>query len=168
MTFKDLKSGYPVYLLDRTALVYEQAKVMAVQQNYTPSSFGKMEVNVTIQTKDGKQNIYSVADTERTAYAGTLLIATEKESIVNELNMLKSNSEEALGKMDEHKRTIERCTSLLAVTMNMLRSDNNRFLEKYAKDTSEIKEMVSFMAIEYLQDPDSPHHTSKIWHYING
>lgn len=56
----------------------------------------------------------------------------------------------------------------LAVTMNMLRSDNNRFLEKYAKDTSEIKEMVSFMAIEYLQDPDSPHHTSKIWHYING
>lgn len=56
----------------------------------------------------------------------------------------------------------------LAVTMNMLRSDNNRFLEKYAKNENEMKEMVSCMAIEYLQDPDAPHPTSKIWHYING
>lgn len=55
----------------------------------------------------------------------------------------------------------------LAVTMNMLRSDNNRFFEKYAKSTQEIKEMVICMAIEYLQDPDAPHPTSKIWDYIN-
>lgn len=56
----------------------------------------------------------------------------------------------------------------LAVTMNMLRSDNSRFLEKYAKNTAEIKEMVTCMAIEYLQDPDAPYPKSKIWHYING
>lgn len=56
----------------------------------------------------------------------------------------------------------------LAVTMNMLRSDNNRFLEKYASSESNKKEMVTCMAIEYLQDPDAPHPTSKIWHYING
>lgn len=144
MTFKDLKSGYPVYLLDRTALVYEQAKVMAVQQNYTPSSFGKMEVNVTIQTKDGKQNIYSVADTERTAYAGTLLIATEKESIVNELNMLKSNSEEALGKMDEHKRTIERCTSLLAELDTAFR-DQQKINERLDQMESKLEEIYNFV-----------------------
>ncbi len=56
----------------------------------------------------------------------------------------------------------------LAVTMNMLRSDNNRFLEKYAKNEDEKKEMVKLMAIEYLQDPDAPHPTNKIWYYING
>lgn len=56
----------------------------------------------------------------------------------------------------------------LAVTMNMLRSDNNRFFEKYAKNASEVKEMVICMAIEYLQDPDAPHPTSKVWDYING
>lgn len=56
----------------------------------------------------------------------------------------------------------------LAVTMNMLRSDNNRFLEKYAKNTGEMKEMVVCMSIEYLQDPDAPHPASKIWDYING
>ena len=56
----------------------------------------------------------------------------------------------------------------LAVTMNMLRSDNNRFLEKYASGESGKKEMISTMAIEYLQDPDAPHPTNKIWCYING
>lgn len=56
----------------------------------------------------------------------------------------------------------------LAVTMNMLRSDNNRFLEKYAKNTAEMKEMVTCMAVEYLQDSDAPYPHSKIWHYING
>ena len=56
----------------------------------------------------------------------------------------------------------------LAVTMNMLRSDNNRFLEKYASGESGKKEMIYTMAIEYLQDPDAPHPTNKIWCYING
>ncbi len=31
-----------------------------------------------------------------------------------------------------------------------------------------MKEMVKLMAIEYLQDPDAPHPSNKIWHYING
>ncbi len=52
--------------------------------------------------------------------------------------------------------------------MNMLRNDNNRFFEKYAKSKEEIKEMVSCMAVEYLQDPDAPYPTQKIWKYING
>lgn len=36
------------------------------------------------------------------------------------------------------------------------------FVEKYQQ------EMVVLMAIEYLQDPDFLHPTSKIWHTING
>lgn len=112
--FKELKSGYPIFLFDRASLKYEQAKVMSVQQNYNPSSFGKMEVNVTIQTKDGKQNTYSVTDSERTAYAGTLLIATQKDCVVNEVNVLKSNSEDALQRVNEHKRIVEACGKLLS------------------------------------------------------
>ena len=64
MTFKDLKSGYPIYLLDRTALRYEQGKVMAVGMPHADlqtSNFGKMLIDVTIQT-DGKQNTYSVSE----------------------------------------------------------------------------------------------------------
>lgn len=144
MTFKDLKSGYPVYLLDRTALRYEQGKVMAVQQNFSAATFGKMEVNVTIQTRDGKQNIYSVADTEQTAYAGTLLIATNKECVINEINMLKNNSEEILGKMDEHKKTVELCTSLLAEIDTTFR-DQQKTNERLDQMESKLEEIYNFV-----------------------
>lgn len=70
---------------------------------------------------------------------------------------------------DEHKDDISDYTIYdLAVTMNMLRSDNARFLEKYAHSESEKKEMVVNMAVEYLQDPDAPYPKSKVWRYLNG
>ncbi len=112
MMFKELKSGYPIYLFDRASLKYEQAKVMNVQPNYQ-AAYGKMEVNVTVQTEDGRQNTYSVTDTEQTAYASTLLIAVSKDCVINEINLLKNNSEEILGKVDEHKRTVRECGKLL-------------------------------------------------------
>ena len=95
MTFRDLKSVYPVYLLDRTALKYEQGKVMSVSSPHAdtmPGNYGKLLVDITIQA-DGKQNTYSVTDTEQTAYAETLLVTCNKECMVNEVNVLKSNSE---------------------------------------------------------------------------
>ena len=56
----------------------------------------------------------------------------------------------------------------LSVTMNLLRSDHHLLLERYSEDAGELKEMVVLMAIEYLQDSDCLHATSKIWHNING
>lgn len=116
MTFKDLKSGYPVFLLDRTALKYEQGKVMAVSPPHTdvqPGNFGKMLVEVGIQTKDGKQNTYSVSDTEQTAYAGSLLITCNKECVVNEVRAIKAQAEETLAKVETSRKTAEDCKALL-------------------------------------------------------
>lgn len=112
--FKELKAGYPVYLFDRASLAYEQAKVMNVLPNYNVGNYGKMEVNITIQTKDGKQNTYSVADTEQSAYAGNLLVSTNKECVINEINALRNNSDEILQNVDSHKRIVKECDKLLA------------------------------------------------------
>lgn len=114
MMFKELKAGYPVYLFDRASLAYEQAKVMNVLPNYSVGNYGKMEVNITIQTKDGKQNTYSVADTEQSAYAGNLLVSTSKECVINEINALRNNSDEILQNVDSHKRIVKECDKLLA------------------------------------------------------
>ena len=115
MTFRDLKSGYPVYLLDRTALKYEQGKVMSVSSPHTdtmPGNYGKMLVDITIQT-DGKQNTYSVTDTEQTAYAGTLLITCNKECVVNEVRAINSQAEESLAKVGEMQQRVASCKALL-------------------------------------------------------
>lgn len=116
MTFKDLKSGYPVYLLDRTALKYEQGNVMSVSLPHAdvqPGNYGKMLVDITIQTKDGKQNTYSVSDTEQTAYAGSLLLTCNKESAVNEVRAIKAQAEEALVKAETSRTVIDNCKVLL-------------------------------------------------------
>lgn len=114
MLFKELKSNYPIFLLDRATLNFEQAKVMSVQPNYQSVNINRIEVNVTIQNKEGKQNTYAVADSEQSAYAGNLFISTSKDCIINEVNALKNASEEILSKVEEHKHTVEKCKELLA------------------------------------------------------
>ncbi len=116
MTFKELKSGYPIYLLDRTALKYEQGKVMAVglpHADVQPGNYGKMLVDVSIQTKEGKQNTYSVSDTEQTAYAGSLLITCNKECVVNEVRAINAQAEEMLAKVADTQSIVTNCKTLL-------------------------------------------------------
>lgn len=115
MTFKDLKSGYAVYLFDRSSLRYEQAKVMSVGMPRADQfrDIMKMVVDITIQTNDGKQNTYSVADTEQSAYAGTLMLATSKDCIINEVKSVNAQAEETLAKIDETRAIAEGCKKLL-------------------------------------------------------
>lgn len=141
--FKELKSGYPIYLFDRASLKYEQAKVMNVQPNYQ-AGYGKMEVNVTVQTKDGNQNIYSVTDTEQSAYANTLLLTTSKDCVINEVNVLKANSEEVLSKVDEHRRIVEECGKLLSELDTSFR-DQQRTNERLDNLESKLDEIFRFV-----------------------
>ena len=133
MTFKDLKSGYPIYLLDRTALKYEQGKVMAVglpHADVQPGNFGKMLVEVSIQTKDGKQNTYSVSDTEQTAYAGSLLITCNKECVMNEVRAINAQAEEILSKVSDNQTIVANCKALLEeldTTFRDKQETENRF-----------------------------------------
>lgn len=116
MTFKDLKSGYPIYLLERTALIYRQGKVMSVgipHADLQPGNYGKMLVDISIQTPDGKTNTYSVCDTEQTAYAGSLLLSCSKECVTNEVRAIKTQTEETLAKVADAQKTIDGCKELL-------------------------------------------------------
>lgn len=115
MTFKELKSGCPVFLFDRTTLKYEQGKIMSVSAPHADiqaCNYGKMLVDITIQSAD-RQNTYSVNDTEQTAYAGSLLLSTDKEHVINEVRAINAQAEETLAKVDEAKRTISSCRTLL-------------------------------------------------------
>ena len=144
MMFKELKSGYPIYLFDRASLRYEQAKVMSAQPNYQSTPIGKLETNITVQTQDGKQNTYSVTDSEQAAYAGTLLIASNKEAVINEINILKSNSEEMLNKVEEHKHIVSECGKLLAELDTTFR-DQQRTNERLDNLENKLDEIFKFV-----------------------
>ena len=144
MLFKELKGNYPIFLLDRATLSFEQAKVMNVQPNYQSVNMNRMEVNVTIQTKEGKQNTYAVADSEQSAYAGNLFISTSKDCIINEVNALKNASEEILSKVEEHKKTVERGKELLAELDTSFR-DQQKTNERLNQMESKLDEIFKFV-----------------------
>lgn len=144
MLFKELKSNYPIFLLDRATLSFEQAKVMNVQPNYQSVNMNRIEVNVTIQTKEGKQNTYAVSDSEQSAYAGNLFISTSKDCIINEVNVLKNASEEVLSKVDEHKKTVEKCKELLAELDTSFR-DQQKTNERLDQMESKLDEIFKFV-----------------------
>jgi hypothetical protein len=54
------------------------------------------------------------------------------------------------------------------VTMNMLKSDNYCMLKKWNPNATEeqLDAMIVDMSINYLNDPDAPYPTEKIWRYI--
>lgn len=144
MLFKELKSNYPIFLLDRATLSFEQARVMNVQPNYQSVNMNRIEVNVTIQNKEGKQNTYAVADSEQSAYAGNLFISTSKDSIINEVNALKNASEEVLSKVDEHKQTVEKCKNLLAELDTSFR-DQQKTNQRLDQMESKLDEIFKFV-----------------------
>ena len=147
MTFKELKSGYPLCLFDRGTMRYEQAKVMSVgmpRADLTVGNYGKMLVDVTVQTADGKQNTYSVTDTERSAYAGTLMLTTDKECVVDEVRAAKAQAEEALSKVEEMKRTVGKCDALLEeldTTFREKQETESRF-RKIEEKTDKMLDMI--------------------------
>nr|DAQ79496.1 MAG TPA: hypothetical protein [Caudoviricetes sp.] len=144
MLFKELKGNYPIFLLDRATLKFEQAKVMNVQPNYQSVNMNRIEVNVTIQNKEGKQNTYAVADSEQSAYAGNLFISTSKDCIINEVNALKNASEEVLSKVEEHKQTVEKCKELLAELDTTFR-DQQKTNERLNQMESKLDEIFKFV-----------------------
>lgn len=144
MLFKELKGNYPIFLLDRATLKFEQAKVMNVQPNYQSVNMNRIEVNVTIQNKEGKQNTYAVADSEQSAYAGNLFISTSKDCIINEVNALKNASEEVLSKVEEHKQTVEKCKELLAELDTTFR-DQQKTNERLNQMENKLDEIFKFV-----------------------
>lgn len=118
MLFKDLKSGFPIYMYDNSTIEYKQAKVLDVSlphidTNNKYSSMAAMVVDVTVDI-DGNKYTYTFKDNTETGYANSKIISTDKQNIIREIEASKVQSEEALQKVDYHKNIVDKCTVLLS------------------------------------------------------
>lgn len=120
MLFKDLKTGYQVYLLHKGAnLKVGVGKVVAVSPSRFPQTQGnfqtmQMVVDVTIE-EDGSSKTYTTPDSLSVTYAGNeLVIATEREGILKEVESIKSLNEDELAKTDVRRTTVSECEKILA------------------------------------------------------
>lgn len=115
MIFRDIKQGYPIYLFDRQSFKASQGKVVAVSVPHydmkAPS--GQMVVDIKVEA-DGNATEYVVLDGSSTAYSGNIMLSTDRDGIVREVEAMKEQAERVLASVDEQKHIAEQAKELLA------------------------------------------------------
>ncbi len=125
MTFKDIRTGYAVYMLDKTdgSVKAMQGKVTAVgQPRFAMPPNGQMPdmtkaaqmvVDVTIEN-DGATHTYEIPEGSSVVSAGQLVLSVDKEGITREVQAIKNRSEEALKAIPGHEKNVKDCEEILS------------------------------------------------------
>lgn len=152
MLFKDIKQNYPVYILDKQKVTFIQGKVTSISlphmDNSNPMVMGKSVVDVTIEA-DGKGATYTMPEDKSMVYAGSLVLSTDKESIVREVEAMKASAEQAIANVEKQKEIASKSTNLLT-ELNPIFKEKQENEKRMNKMESSIKEMGS--TISELRD----------------
>lgn len=112
MLFKDLKPNYQVFFFDKDKLCVSTGKVVSVSAPRYMSTQASMVVDVTIEA-GGITHTYTIPEASALTYANNLVLATSNESIVHEVQAMKSASEHHLSETERHRNVVDQCNALL-------------------------------------------------------
>lgn len=152
MIFKDIKQNYPVYILDKQEVTLTQGKVTSVSfphvdtnmPSYNSVSNLQMVVDVTIEA-NGKAATYTIPESLSITYAGNLILSTDKQSLINEVEALKNGAEQVLASVEHNKTIVEKASALLSEMDPVYKEkqETEKRLTKMEGDVSEINKMLS-------------------------
>lgn len=147
--FSDLKKGFQVHTLDTNEVPkYAIGKVVAVSEprymQPTPGNYQSMQTRVVDLTVEieGETKTYTVPESQNVAKAVGITLSTNIESIMNELNAVKRNSEEILESVDLNRRKIEACDKILE-DVNPAFKQTREQDRKIAGIESQVKELTN-------------------------
>lgn len=118
--FSDLKKGFQVHTLDtNTVPKYEVGKIVAVSEpRYLPPQPGTYQtmqsrvVDLTVELSDGTKT-YTVPESQTVAKAMGITLSLGIDPIMNELNAIKTTSQEIIDSVDLNRQKIAACDSIL-------------------------------------------------------
>lgn len=115
MTFKELKQGYPIHMLDKDKLEVKDGKVQNVSFPRVDTMQGQrqMVVDVTVDC-DGKTATYTVPEDSCVVYANNLVISTHPQGLIAEVEKMKSEAERILASIDRQEDIINIADDLLS------------------------------------------------------
>ena len=151
MLFKDLKTGYQVYILHkREDIRVDVGKVTAVSPPRFPQTQGnfqamQMVVDVTIE-ENGASKTYATPDSLSVTYAGNeLVIATEREGILREIETIKAHNEDELSKVAARRAVVAKCEKILT-EWNPLFKEKRENEERFAKLETSMTDLKSMLS----------------------
>lgn len=146
MLFKDIKQNYPVYILDKQTVSFVQGKVISISlphmDNSNPMVMGKSVVDVTIEA-DGKGATYTMPEDKSMVYAGSLVLSTDKENIVREVEAMKASAEQAIANIEKQREVLSKSTMMLTELNPIFKEkqENEKRMSKMENSIEELKGM---------------------------
>lgn len=151
MLFKDLKVGYQVYILHKGADIrVGTGKVTAVSPPRFPQTQGnyqamQMVVDVTIE-ESGESKTYTTPDSLSVTYAGNeMVIATEREGILREIETIKAHNEDELSKVVTRRTLVAKCDKILT-EWNPQFKEKRETEERFAKLETSMTDLKSMLS----------------------
>lgn len=149
MLFKDLKTGYPVYIFHKDGEKrITQGKVTAISPSHLPPtpSMQTMQMVVDVTIDDGGfSRTYTMPDNISVTYANDLVLSTDREGIIREVEILKNQRVEELSKMDEYKKDVDACDKILA-EWNPAFREKRETEERFSKIETSMADLKKMMA----------------------
>lgn len=148
MTFKELKQGYSVYILDKENMCVRNGKVVNVSTPHIDKKGYDLGVTLVVDVDldiNGVVATYTFKEDTETGYANQTVITTDKQNIIREVDAIKSQSEEALSQVDIHKDRLQKCNDIL-VEFNPAIKEKQAIDERFGKlenSMDELKSMIS-------------------------
>lgn len=168
MVFKDIKQNFPIYILDKSNVELTKGKVTGttfphldtVQNNFgtpnngsygtvvpplNPNSNQRMVIDLTIEAK-GRTATYTVSENASVNYAGNLVIATDQQALVSEVEAIKNATEQAIApeRLEQLKQQHEKSISLLA-ELNPAFKQQQEYDSRLNKMESSVEELKDMM-----------------------
>lgn len=151
MNFKDLKQNYPVYILDKQDVRLITGKVTQVSfprlDNSIMTQGPKMVVDITIEA-DNKSATYTIPEDLHVTYAGNLVLSTDKDGLIKEVESMKAAAEQVLSTVDHQKDVLAKASTLLADLNPVFKEkkENEQRFTKIEDSISKIKDMIEALS----------------------
>lgn len=148
MYFKDLKQNYVVYIFDKQNINVRQGKVVNVSLPHFDSVNNTMRTNMVVDVTidyNGKTTTYTLKEDTDTGYTGSVMVTTDKQNIVREVEMGKSQSEEILSQVEMHKDRITKYSQILA-DFNPAIKEKQEIDARFGKLESSINDIKSMLS----------------------
>ena len=116
MQFKDVKQGQVIYILDKSKMNINRGKVVNNAYHLENSnSFGSVFTqqsnvvsrDITIDV-NGKSNIYVIPELLETTKAGNIVLSTNSEALIKEINNICDDAKEKLANRDYYQMIIDK------------------------------------------------------------
>lgn len=141
MEFKNLKSGFMVYLLDKTDMSFSTEKVVDVSLPHIDAKI--TSTNMVVDVTTDKTTYCMMADAE-IAYPANKVIATDKMNILREIEATMTMSEQALAQVPKHEETIVKCKKLKA-ELDPAQKEKQAVEERFGKIEKSMEEITALL-----------------------